>query len=343
MPETCPNPWYFGGCAPTIEHLWHWTHSWERWVLYTLALVLAYTLIVASRVSYHLYLARRAEPVDHNSEEFQSGRKKLIAQLSFKVRGLKSVAATAPYLGLAGTCCGILGMCHGFAMEHSAVRAMLASELSAAPLSTAAGLIVAIAATGFYNLFRTRIEVFETEVESKWRKHEARSFRFAQSLPLAPRFSKVPLALIAAPVLALSIAGFMTFGSFHTPTGLPFGLAPDRCGSQNYERVIVLHVTQPGKVLINTEQVSRRELAIRLSEIYSLRVDRTLYLLADDDVSVQTVADAISLARSVSSTGSSDLLGIKVKLITTSAMKARCPEVWQAPPIPKLIGGKTRR
>jgi biopolymer transport protein ExbD len=338
MPETCPNPWYFGGCEPTIEYLWRWTDSWERWVLYALALTLAYVVVVAARVSHRYYSARRAEPVDTASNEFQRARKKLIADLSLRVQGLKSVAATAPYLGLLGTCVGILGMFHAIAMARSAVRAMEASEISAAPLSTAAVLIVAITATCFYNFCRTRIESLETQVDRKWRKRRPQSSQVAQSLSLAPRFSKLSFALVAVPVLALSVAGFMTFASFKVATGLRVGLAPDLCTSPVYDRVLVLHVTEANRVLINMEEEDWDKLAYRLSQIYSPRAERTLYLLADDTVPFQRVADAIDIVNSVPFTGTSEPLDIKVKLFTHAA-STHCPEVWRIPlTYPKRAG-----
>jgi hypothetical protein len=287
---------------------------------------------VVARVSYR-YSARRAEPVDAASDEFRRARNKLIAELSLSVQGLKSVAATAPYLGLVGTCVGILGMFHAIVMSKSAALAMEASELGAAPLSTAAGLLVAMTATCFYNFLRTRIELLKLEVSSKLGKCGARGFRVAQTLPLAPRLYKLPFAAIAVPVLALSIAGYMTLASFRIARGLRVGIAPNPCASQFYERVIVLHVTGSGKVLINTEEESWNKLAYRLSQIYSARVDRTLYLLADDDVPFQMVADAIDTVNSAPFAGTSDRLGIRVELITPAALSANCPEVWRVPPI----------
>jgi biopolymer transport protein ExbD len=344
MPELCPNPWYFGGCESTIQYLWRWTDSWQRWDLYALALKLAYVVVIVVLVSHRYYLAQRAEPVDITSDEFQRARKKLIAELSRRVSGLKSVAATAPYLGLVGTCVGILGAFGPIVMPKSAALAAISSEVGAALLSTAAGILVALLATFFYNFFRARIDSLETEVDSKWRKRGARCAHFAQSLPLAPLFSKLPFPVVAAPVLALSITAFMTFPSFNIPRGLLVGLAPDRCASAVYERVIVLHITGAGKVLINTEEEDWSRLADRLSQIYSSRADRTLYLLADDEVRFQTVADAIDLANSTSFTGTSDHLGINVKLITPAAMNTHCPGVLQAPPTyPKLVGKNSNR
>ena len=341
MPEPCPNPWYFGGCEPTIEYLWRSTNSWQRWVLYALALMLAYVVVVVVRVSYRYYSARRAEPVDISSDEFQRARKKLIAELSLRVSSLKSIAATAPYLGLVGTCVGILGAFHGIAMAKSAALAMISSEVGAAPISTAAGLLVAVPAMCLYNFFRVRIESLETQVEKKWRRRRTQSSQVAQSLPLTPRFSKLPFALVAVPTLALSIAGFMTFASFNTARGLQVGLAPDRCKYDPLEdRVIVLHITEAGKLLINTEDVDWNTLAGRLSMIYSTRAQKTIYLLSDDGVPFQTVADAIDIVKGATFTGTSDPLGIRVELITPSAMKAYCPEVWQVPPADRKLVGR---
>jgi biopolymer transport protein ExbD len=313
--------------------------SWERWVFYALALMLAHVVVVAARVSYCYLAARRAEPADHASEEFQRARKKLIADLSFRVHGLKSVAVTAPHLGLLGACFGILGGFTGYSGTKHGFVVLIATAGMMALLATAAGILVAVPATLSYNLLRTRIEFLQAEVDSKWRTRDSRGSRVAQSLPLAPRFSRLPVALIVAAVLALYIMAFLTFASFDTATGLWVGLAPDRCQSPAYERVIVLHVTKD-KVLINTEEEDWTRLAVRLSDIYSLRADRTLHLLADDDASFQTVADAIDLASSVSFAGTSDRLGIRVELITPAATSANCPEVWRVLPVYPRQSGK---
>ena len=330
MPEPCPNPWFFGRCESTIEYLWRWTDPWERWVLYALALMLAYVVSVVVRTSYRCYSARRTEPADVSGDELQRARTKLIAELSLRVGGLKSVAAAAPYLGLVGACAGILGGFRAYDGTRHGFVVMVTVAATTALLSTAAGILVALPATFFYNFFRSRIESLETEVERKWPKRRARGPQVAQSLPLAPRFSKLPFAIVAVPVLALFIAAFIAFPSFSIPRGLHLGLAPDRCESQSYERVIVLHVTA-GKILINTEEENWNRLAERLSEIYSPRADHTLYLLADDGVPVQTVADAIDVVNNISSTFAPDHLDIKVKLITPAAMKAHC---LVAPPFP---------
>src|SRR5260370_41850121 len=104
MPGVCPNSWQTYGCEWSIGYLWRWTSSLERLDLIVLALMLARIVFVVARVSYRYRLARRAGPVDPSSGAFQRARRKLAAELSIWVGGLKSIAFTAPYLGLAGRC-----------------------------------------------------------------------------------------------------------------------------------------------------------------------------------------------------------------------------------------------
>ena len=182
--------------------------------------------------------------------------------------------------------------------------------------------------------FRARIESLEAHVDAKWGKRTTQSSHVAQSLPLAPRFSNLPFALVAVPVLALSIAGFTTFGSFRVARGLRVRIAPNRCESQFAERVIVLHITEAGKLFLNFEEEDGM-MAYRLSLIYRLRADRTLYLFADDRVPFQKVAEAIDIARSTTLPGTSTPLGINVQLITPGAANAGCPEIQPVPPAHK--------
>ncbi len=67
-----------------------------------LALMLVYLFAVVIHVYYRYRLARRVPRID------SADSKKLVAVLNIKVGSLKSIALTAPCLGLAGTCFGIL-------------------------------------------------------------------------------------------------------------------------------------------------------------------------------------------------------------------------------------------
>jgi len=323
MPGPCPNPWYFGGCESTIPYLWRWTDSWQRWDLYALALMLVYVAVVVVRGMTSLLFRPRREPTGAASSESKLAQEKLLANLIPAAAGLKAVAAGAPYLGLIGTCVGILGMFHGVAMSRSAVLQMEASELGASCLSTPAGLLVAIIATCFHNYFRTRIDALKVEGGRTRRNAGTPRTGTAQTLPLAARYSVPSFAVVAAPVLALSLAGFLTFASLNPKKGLLIRLAPNGCAfDPRQDPTIVLHVANRGQLLINFENVDWNSLAGRLSLIYSLRAEKTIYLLADDEVPFQTVADAIDIIKGATFTNSSTPLGIRVDLITPGA---HCP------------------
>lgn len=75
---------------------------------------------------------------------------------------------------------------------------------------------------------------------------------------------------------------------------------------------------------LNYEEEDWKSLAGRLSEIYTMRKYRVLYLLADDEVAFQQVADAIDIAKNTSAAGTSTSLDITVRLITPKGMNAPC-------------------
>jgi|CZKY01.1.fsa_nt_gi biopolymer transport protein ExbD len=302
----------------------------QRLDVIVLALMLAHIVVVVARVSYSYRLARRVEAIDTASRAFQRGRRKLVADLSIKVGTLQSIALVAPYLGLSGTCSGIVTGFRGIdIVADSALAAVMASgTVTVAFITTVAGLLVAIPAAWSYNYLRTRIDLLESEISDDVPVRRSRHFRFAQKFPLAARFSKIPFPLVAAPSLAI-LAGvvFMEYASYKTPTGLSVSvtLASLRC-EYDGDRLIVLHITDAGKVFLNQEQEEWNSLAGRLSEIYSPRLHRTLYLFADDGAAFQQVADAIDIAKSASVAGTSTSLDITVRLITPRAVHTHCLE-----------------
>ena len=314
----------------SFRYLWHWMNLLQRLDVIVFALMLAHILVVVTRVSYSYHLARRAEAVDTASRAFQRGRRKLVADLSIKVGTLKSIALVAPYLGLSGTCSGIVTGFRGIdIVADSALAAVMASgAVTVAFITTAAGLLVAIPATWSYNYLRTRIDLLEIEISSDVPVRTSRHFRFTQKFPLAALFSRIPFPLIGAPSLAI-LAGvvFMEYSSYETPTGLYVGMTPATLGCEyDGDRLIVLRVTDAGKVLLNQEQEDWNSLAGRLSEIYSPRLHRTLILFADDGVPFQRVADAIDITKNASVAGTSSSLDITVRLITPRAVHTHCLE-----------------
>jgi biopolymer transport protein ExbD len=321
-------PWQPGGCEWTIRYLWRWMSSFGRLDVIVLALMLVYLLAVVIHVCCRYHLARRARGIDSAS------RRTLAAVLNIEVGSLKSIALTAPYLGLVGTCEGILnGFVGGAMQKKQALMLMIATKIGFALIPTAAGIPVAVLATCSYNYLRTRIDLLEGEASDE-RQQRGRHFRGARRFSPAKRFSELPaFGLIAAPVLAIAIMGYMTFASFHTSTGFDVEPASARCEFDGEDKLIVLHLTDAGKLFLNQEQADWNSLAGRLSVIYSMREHRTLYLLADSGVPFQTVAHALDAVESAPAAVGPQVVGmrmdrlyIKVRLVTPAALSADCPK-----------------
>ncbi len=317
MPGPCLNSWQPEGCEWTIPFLWRSMNWLVHFDVIVLALMLAYIVIALTRVSCRYHTARCARGIDDSS------RRKLVADLSAEVANLKSIASTAPYCGLVGACLGAMSAFTGIGMEKHAALAMISSRLATALVTTAVGILVAVPASCSYNLFRTRLNVLENELSTELQRSRC---VITRRLSLKRRFSQMPaFAMIAAPGLAILVAVYTPFFAPREPTGLDVGLASDRCENDGDDRLIVLYITNAGTLSLNTEQEHWDNLENRLSEIYGMRVYRTLYLVADDHVPFQTVADAIDIVENAVTSESSPL-DIRVRLITPRAMKARCPQ-----------------
>lgn len=334
----CLNSWQTGGCDWSIGYLWRSSNWFERLVFVALGLMLAYTVFVLSRFFRRYYLACHPSRalVSDSAGAIKRSQRRLVAELSCGVGTLKTIASTAPFLGLAGTCNGILGGFRGIGMQKQAALAMMTADFSAALIATAAGILVTIPATLAHNSLRTRINRFERELSSAgMAPHEdpagQRQFRLAQTLPLKKRFSSLPpFALIAATALASVVAVFIAFEPYETPTGLHVGLIPDRCELEDDDRPIVLLITDAGEFFINQTQEDWNSLPEVVSKIYGSRVHRTLYVRADDGVPFQTVADAIDIVENANIEPhqavrmGADKLDITVRLITPNVMNTSC-------------------
>jgi biopolymer transport protein ExbB len=296
----------------------------QRLDVIVLALMLAYIVAVAIRGSYRYRLARRVQGIGTESRSLR----KLTTDLSIEVGSLKSIVSIAPYLGLAGTCVGILSAFGGIGMEKHAAEIMIKSKVALALFTTAAGILVAVPATCFYNYLRTRIDLLESEVARAAIDQGSRSSGVIRRLAIARRFSQLPaFALIAAPGLAILVAVHTPYFDPRRPTGFGIDLASARCEYGGDDRPIVLHITDAGKIFINTEQEDWNRLAGRLSEIYRGRVQRILYLIADDGVPFQSVADAIDVVQNTPVAVKMSSQDITLRLITPRAINARCGEL----------------
>ena len=328
----CPNSWQPYGCNSIIQSPWESMNWFVRLDIIVLSLLLVYVVVVFTRVSYCYYSARRAQGIDTASQDFQRSRRKLVADLNIAAGSLKSISSIAPYLGLAGTCWGIFNAFRGIGMAKETALSLTASYVAAALITTAAGILVAAPATCFHNYLRARIDLLEAKIRGSEPERKSSSFQAAQRLPLKARFSSFSFALIAASALAILVAMFMIFSAFPRPMGFYVGLAPANCESDSDDRIILLHLDDAGKLSINGYPEDWNSLRGILFEIYRLRTPRTLYLLADDAVPFQTLADALDLVENVpilpgnvsAERGSSP--SIKVRLVTQMALNARCPE-----------------
>src|SRR5438128_2211302 len=111
-PGACPKLWLTNRYEWSIGNIWQWSDWVERSIFITLALMLGYTVFVVSRLFRNYYLAFRKSrallPDPDSVRTSQPGHKRLVAKLSRGVGTLKSIAAAAPLLGLAGATYGIL-------------------------------------------------------------------------------------------------------------------------------------------------------------------------------------------------------------------------------------------
>ena len=293
--------------------------------------MLAYVVAVVVLVSYHRHAALHAEGID---TAHAANRENLIADVGIHVANLKSISSAAPFLGLVGTCLGILSTFRGYSGPPEGFVVMVASGMSSALMTTVAGLLVAIPATWAHNYARTCIDSLLTKLTGAPALKDDTSL-VARRLPLTKRFSQLPAyALIAAPSLAIGVAAFAMFASFRATVGLVVEVAPPAC--QKPDRLIVLHLNDAGKLFINFEPVDQLSLPDRLGEIYGKRAERNIYLVVDDGVPFQSAAEVIDMVRNTPfptlpgqpptppELGSHDLK-ITVSLVTPSAKKGRCP------------------
>jgi biopolymer transport protein ExbB/TolQ len=97
---------------------------------------------------------------------FHRTRSVLRAELMRGLGTLSTIASSAPFIGLLGTVFGILNAFRGTAMQKAAAMAMVASYLAESLVTTAMGMVVAIAAVWCRNYLIERVENFENEMSN---------------------------------------------------------------------------------------------------------------------------------------------------------------------------------
>ena len=86
-------------------------------------IVLLFLLAYAISIVLRMFVPRL--PAQSSSEDERARHLQLAADLNVKVSNLKSIAIMAPYLGLAGTCLGIMDAFGGIAMERGTASALI--------------------------------------------------------------------------------------------------------------------------------------------------------------------------------------------------------------------------
>lgn len=253
MPAVCPNSWQMYGCENVIQYLWRSTYLFERVALFVLALMLTRVAVVVIRVSHRCYVARR---IQGSSPAFQIGRRALVAELELKLRALRSIAYVAPYLGLAGTCLGLLDTLNtGYSGTWNGYFVMIVSGAGAALLSTLAGLLVTISATVPYNDLVGRIEALRSEIPRCMFPRCDRQFHVAESLPLRSRFSAISFGVLEPLILTSLMAVFRFCEVYETPTGLsvqvlPIGLPDEQRHKTNPPLVSLVRASDGGSTVV---------------------------------------------------------------------------------------------
>jgi hypothetical protein len=290
------------GYQSSVKVMWGASDLVECLIFIGLALMLAYTAFVTVRFFRRCFLARGESFADSSLASEQS-RENLVADLSRGVGTLRSIASAAPFLGLAGTCYGLLCLFfRGIFVSKVFSTSAIALELSVALVATAAGLIVAIPAAISYNILRTCLERFENNDSSTLLDATPRLYGFAQTLPLRSRFSMLPaFALIGAPVLALLIPMFALMLRSPIPMGLPIHLL--KMGATDHDSApIVISVigTGPGGLpaaYVNSKETPWNELEDTIRRQLQVRAHWIVYVEAGNEVPWHLVLYPIDVAR----------------------------------------------
>ena len=291
------------GYQSSVGVMWHDSDLVECAIFLGLALMLAYTVFVTVRFFRRYFLARRESlsSYDDSAPTSERGKKNLVADLNRGAGALRSIPVAAPFLGLAGTCYGILCLFVRISNGKFSSTSAISFELSTALVATAAALIVAIPAAILYNILRTCLENYESGRSSMLVEANPRTYGFAQTLPLLGRFSGFPaLALIAAPVLSLLIPMVALMLRSAVPVGLPVHIA--KIGVNENDPIVVSVIdTGLGNLpaaYVNSEETPWNELGNTLrSQLKVRRPSWIVYIAGEDKVSWTYLANAIDVVR----------------------------------------------
>src|SRR5205823_5162330 len=106
------------------------------------------------------------EEIDASRRALERSEAIVQAELKRGLSGLATIGSTAPFVGLFGTVVGIINAFKGIASEKSAGLGAVASGISEALVTTAIGLFVAVPAVWMFNVFTTKVESFNVEMDN---------------------------------------------------------------------------------------------------------------------------------------------------------------------------------
>lgn len=304
MSGLCMNSGQTYGCEWSVGYLWHWMNWIGRLDVVVLALMMVQVIRVVIRVAYRYHWPYQADVIDEN--------RRLAADLNGWIRSLKSIADTAPFLGLVGTCVGILSAFRGVGMEKHAALAMISSQVAAALLTTATGLLVAIPAVWSHNRLRTLLDSLACETLATIpRMRQIQSSQFAQTLPLHEQISKMPpFGTMAASGLAILVGVYSVFPFPRTPVGLAIDLPQQGDLAKGkylaVTPIVIRVITTPGKgsraIYVNTKKTTLNELDNTVRAELTTHPHGIAYVGAESDVPWAEVANVIDRVKALNVT-----------------------------------------
>lgn len=110
-------------------------------------------------------LARHVAGLDEVEKALEAAGQFEANGLGNHVRGLGVIANLAPMLGFLGTVTGMIKAFQAIAAAGTSNPSLVASGISEALITTAAGLLVGIPSLALFHFFRGRVDRFVTEME----------------------------------------------------------------------------------------------------------------------------------------------------------------------------------
>ena len=114
----------------------------------------------------HQSAALSGEEIEASKRALDRASAIVHAELKRGLSGLATIGATAPFVGLFGTGVGIINAFKGIASSQATGLAAVAGGISEALVTTALGLFVAVPAVWVFNIFTSKVEAFDVEMDN---------------------------------------------------------------------------------------------------------------------------------------------------------------------------------